>query len=60
MNLFNPQFLDEDAKQACRDSLVGHEICDKQRTKMIDWMIEVTASFKCFDRTYYNAMTIID
>jgi hypothetical protein len=26
----------------------------------MDWMIEVTTSFKCFGRTYFNAMTIID
>lgn len=26
----------------------------------MDWMVEVTTSFKCFERTYYTAMTIMD
>ena len=30
------------------------------RTKMADWMIEVTTSFKCCPKTYFLAMNIFD
>jgi len=30
------------------------------RTKMVDWMIEVTTSFKCCPRTYFLAVAIFD
>ena len=30
------------------------------RTKMVDWMVEVTTSFKCTIRTYFLAVALFD
>jgi hypothetical protein len=40
--------------------LEGHTITKEYRTKMVDWMIEVTTSFKCSDRTWFLAVAIFD
>ena len=37
-----------------------HNVSKEYRTKMIDWMVEVTTSFKCTTRTYYLAVAIFD
>ena len=56
----NVNFLENDRVTAGRDSLEGHEVTKEYRTKMADWMIEVTTSFKCCPRTYFVAMAIFD
>jgi hypothetical protein len=58
--LFSKTFIEEQRIQAGRDPLEGHEVTKEYRTKMLDWMIEVTFSFKCCIRTYFLAVTIFD
>ena len=40
--------------------LATHNISKEYRTKMVDWMVEVTTSFKCTTRTYFLAVAIFD
>ena len=40
--------------------LDGHKVTKEYRTKMVDWMVEVTTSFKCTQRTYFLAVAIFD
>lgn len=40
--------------------LATHNISKEYRTKMVDWMVEVTTSFKCTVRTYFLAVAIFD
>jgi hypothetical protein len=42
------------------DPLGNHDISYELRGKMIDWMIEVTSTFKCDLRTFYMAVAIMD
>jgi len=35
-------------------------VSKEYRTKMVDWMVEVTTSFKCTTRTYFLAVAIFD
>ena len=58
--LFCKTFGEPERIQACRNPLEGHEVTKEYRTKMLDWMIEVTFSFKCAPRTYFLAVTIFD
>ena len=37
-----------------------HNVTKDYRTKMVDWMVEVTTSFKCTTRTYFLAVAIFD
>ena len=60
VTLFGNAFRNEERNTACRDPLLGHEVTKEYRTKMADWMIEVTTSFKCAQRTYFLAMAIFD
>jgi hypothetical protein len=57
---YNSEFLEKVRTTACRDPIEGHEITKEYRTKMADWMIEVTTSFKCSTRTYFLALNIFD
>ena len=41
-------------------TLHSHNISKEYRTKMVDWMVEVTTSFKCAVRTYFLAVAIFD
>ena len=58
--LFNSQFEEEIGEAACRDPLEGHQITKEYRTKMLDWLVEVSSSFKCSTRAYFLAVTIFD
>ena len=40
--------------------LATHNVSKEYRTKMVDWMVEVTTSFKCTTRTYFLAVAIFD
>ena len=40
--------------------LCKHKISKEYRTKMVDWMVEVTTSFKCTVRTYFLAVALFD
>ena len=58
---FCQSYLENDNEYvAVRDPLRGHKITKECRTKMTDWMIEVCSSFKCSQRTYFLAVTILD
>ena len=46
--------------KAQRSPLDTHTITKDYRTKMVDWMVEVTTSFKCSIRTYFLAVAIFD
>jgi hypothetical protein len=40
--------------------LTSNKITWDYRTKMVDWMIEVTTSFKCSERAYFLSVAIFD
>jgi len=40
--------------------MATHNVTKEYRTKMVDWMVEVTTSFKCTMRTYFLAVAIFD
>ena len=44
------------AEMMCR----GHKVSDKMRGKMIDWMIEVLASYKCKETTWFICVEVMD
>jgi len=46
--------------KALPNPLDKHTISKDYRTKMVDWMVEVTTSFKCTIRTYFLAVSIFD
>ena len=54
------RFDSEAPVTAVQDPLKGHNITQEFRTKMTDWMVEVTTSFKCQPRTYFLAVTLLD
>jgi len=58
VKLYKDSYKDKATKY--RDPLLGHDITKEYRCKMVDWMIEVTSSFKCDPRTYFLAVTIFD
>ena len=43
-----------------KSPLDTHSVSKEYRTKMVDWMVEVTTSFKCTTRTYFLAVAIFD
>lgn len=47
-------------KHSPKSPLDEHNISKEYRTKMVDWMVEVTTSFKCTTRTYFLAVAIFD
>lgn len=47
-------------KGYAKTPLEGHNVSKEYRTKMVDWMVEVTTSFKCTIRTYFLAVAIFD
>ena len=42
------------------DPLERHQVPSDLRTKMVDWMIEVTTTFKCSERTFFLSVAIFD
>jgi hypothetical protein len=40
--------------------LSGHEITERMRVKMIDWMIEVLNNYKCEESTYFLSVNLMD
>ena len=42
------------------NALNRHEISERMRMKMIDWMIEVLANYKCEESTYFLAVNLMD
>jgi hypothetical protein len=42
------------------DFLSRHEITERMRVKMIDWMIEVLTNYKCEESTYFLAVDLMD
>lgn len=48
------------AAQSNKMPLARHRIQPEFRTKMIDWLVEVTTAFKTSERTYYLACGLFD
>jgi len=42
------------------DCLFRHKVTPALRARMIDWMIEVLANFKCDDQTFFLAVALLD
>jgi hypothetical protein len=40
--------------------LSEHSIPPGLRAKMVDWMVEVTSSYKCSDQTFFISTRIMD
>jgi hypothetical protein len=40
--------------------ILMHRITPEYRTKMLDWLVEVTTVFGCNERTYFLAVTLFD
>jgi len=40
--------------------LSGHDITERMRVKMIDWMIEVLTNYKCEESTYFLSVNLMD
>jgi len=47
-------------KRKAINPLKGHEIGQAQRTKMVDWMVEVCQVFGCSRKTYFMAQELFD
>ena len=52
--------LTETMAGTSKSPLVGNEVSWDQRTKMIDWMVEVSSAFHMTDRAYFLAAHIFD
>jgi hypothetical protein len=59
-HLFKADFVEKTRMTTGRDPIESHEVTKEYRTKMADWMIEVTTSFKCCPRTYFLSLSIFD
>lgn len=40
--------------------LINHAITDRMRSKMVDWIIEVTENYRCDQTTYFLAVSLMD
>lgn len=40
--------------------LLNHSITERMRSKMVDWMIEVTENYRCDQATYFLSVDIMD
>ena len=40
--------------------LQNHRVTPEYRTKMLDWLVEVTSAFGCQERTYFLATSMFD
>jgi hypothetical protein len=56
-SILEEYFNNEDQIENC---LKKHEINERMRMRMVDWMIEVLNNFKCEDTTYFLAINIMD
>jgi len=54
------KFLISRTKENLQSPLINHKISPEYRTKMLDWLIEVTTAFKCRERTYFLAAKLFD
>lgn len=52
--------LSKEEERHSSKPLQNHEITSRQRSRMIDWMIEVFSTFKKEDETYFLAVYIFD
>jgi hypothetical protein len=44
-----------------KSSVLGkHQINERMRAKMVDWLIEVTEAYKCKNETFFLAIFIMD
>ncbi len=40
--------------------LINHQITERMRSKMVDWIIEVTENYKCDQTTYFLSINLMD
>ena len=46
--------------QSLGSFLTGHDIDKGLRARMLDWMIEVTSSYKFVPKTYFSSVCLMD
>jgi hypothetical protein len=59
---YGAKILEDMFKQdtAVESSLQNHEITERMRMRMVDWMIEVLSNYKCEESTFFTAVSIMD
>lgn len=53
-------YLGECLAGTCESFLNGHQITSPLRARMLDWMVEVTESYKFTPKTYFAGVEIMD
>lgn len=53
-------YLSECLAGTCESFLTGHQITSSLRARMLDWMVEVTESYKFTSKTYFASVEIMD
>jgi hypothetical protein len=60
-SLYGEQLLKNEANLQISPRFLGkHEIDSSLRSKMIDWMTEVTTSYKFTNKTFFDGIQIMD
>ena len=58
---YHPSFKQNyQSKAPVQNPLTGHTVTKEYRTKMVDWMIEVSTQFKCSDKAYFLCVAMFD
>lgn len=58
---FHPTFKQTyPSKAPVQNPLNGHTVTKEYRTKMVDWMVEVSSQFKCSDKAYFLCVAMFD
>lgn len=60
INTYEREFLNQNKKIPHNSFLSKHDVTSPYRAKMVDWMIEVMASYKCSERSLFKAIEIMD
>ncbi len=42
------------------NSLFNHQVSERMRMRMVDWMIEVLANYKCDNMTFFESINLMD
>ena len=59
---YGKNILDElyNSEECITNPLNKHEISERMRTRMVDWMIEVLSNYKCDESTYFLSVNVMD
>ncbi len=49
-----------DDEETIEDPLLHHKISERMRCRMVDWMIEVLANYRCEDHAFFIALNLMD